>query len=349
MKILQPCTLADVARHAGVAISTASIALRNDPRLPAATRQRIKEVAQQLKYQPDPVLAALVNRRLQRNERASFANVAVVIDDRWKQIARRDWLREFLRGLRGTCRELGYHSDVLYIQSDLGGSHGAGRVLRARGIRGLALLPTPGQPFELTLDWKELSVVAVGNLQIKHRFHRVGSDAFASMQVVCDQLVAHGYRRIGLTHTLEIEHRLRYEWLGAIAKEAYLANRRFEVIPPHLPEVLEEKPFLRWVKQHNPDCLISNDDRPYRWLEAAGWRIPRDIGFVSLNREVTPRPNTSGIAQHLDVMGENAAELLHTLLTRGETGIPRHPKEVLVYPHWVEGQTIRKQKPIATP
>lgn len=349
MKNASPCTLADVARHAGVAISTASIALRHDPRLPVETRRRIQKAARQLKYRPDPVLAALVTRRLHRTGRQSFANVAALIDDRWRPIARREWMEKFLNGMHRICEALGYHLDELYMQSDLGGSHGANRVLRARGIRGLALLPMPAHPFDLELDWNEFAVVAVGNLQTPHRFHRVGSDAFASMQIACDQLVAHGYRRIGLVHTLEIERRLRYEWLGSMAKEAYLANKRFTVIPPHLPEVLEEKAFRRWIQKYRPDALISNDDRPYRWLAATGIRIPRDMGYVLLNREVTPRPDTSGIAQHLDIMGENAAELLHTMLSRGETGIPRHAKEVLVYPHWVEGKTIRRQKSVATP
>lgn len=258
---------------------------------------------------------------------------------------RADWLHEFLRGMRDTSRELGYQLDTLKIQADLGGSRGANRILRARGIRGLALLPIPTSEIELDIDWQQFSVVAVGNLRMKECFHRVGSDAFASMQLACDRVAALGYRRVGLVHTLGIEQRLRYEWLGAFCKEQYLAQKRFSHVPPWLPEKLEKKEFLSWFQEHRPDCLISHDDRTYMWLIEEGYRIPLDVGFASLNREVLPRPDASCIAQHLDVIGENAAELLHTMLSRGETGVPRHAKEVLVYPHWVEGKTVRRQKP----
>lgn len=44
-------TLKDVAREAGVAVSTVSYALNNDPRIPEATKQRILEATERLGYE----------------------------------------------------------------------------------------------------------------------------------------------------------------------------------------------------------------------------------------------------------------------------------------------------------
>ena len=53
-------TLADIARVCSVHVTTVSLALRNSPRLPAETRERIQSTARRLGYTPDPWLRALV-------------------------------------------------------------------------------------------------------------------------------------------------------------------------------------------------------------------------------------------------------------------------------------------------
>ena len=56
-------SLADIARKAGVHITTVSLALRDSPRLPVATKTRIKTLADEMGYQPDPMLSALTAYR----------------------------------------------------------------------------------------------------------------------------------------------------------------------------------------------------------------------------------------------------------------------------------------------
>ena len=51
-------TLADIAREAGVHVTTVSLALRNHPRLPESTRLRLQNLAKLRGYTPDPWLPA---------------------------------------------------------------------------------------------------------------------------------------------------------------------------------------------------------------------------------------------------------------------------------------------------
>ncbi len=46
-------TIKDIAQAAGVSVSTASRALNNNPRISLKTRQRVKEIADQLGYLPN--------------------------------------------------------------------------------------------------------------------------------------------------------------------------------------------------------------------------------------------------------------------------------------------------------
>jgi len=52
-------TIRDIARKAGCHYSTVSLALRNHPRIPLRTQERIREIAGQLGYRTDAMLAAL--------------------------------------------------------------------------------------------------------------------------------------------------------------------------------------------------------------------------------------------------------------------------------------------------
>jgi len=56
-------TMRKVAQKAGVHVTTVSLALRNHPKLPLATRQRIRAVAERMGYRPDPALFSLAAYR----------------------------------------------------------------------------------------------------------------------------------------------------------------------------------------------------------------------------------------------------------------------------------------------
>ncbi|MDA1068643.1 MAG: LacI family DNA-binding transcriptional regulator [Verrucomicrobia bacterium] len=51
-------TIEFIAKKAGVAKSTVSLALRNSPKLLEQTRSRIQKIAQELGYKPNPLVSA---------------------------------------------------------------------------------------------------------------------------------------------------------------------------------------------------------------------------------------------------------------------------------------------------
>ena len=60
MAILQSRpTIRDIGRKTGFHYSTVSLALRDHPRIPDATKQIIRDAAKGLGYQPDAMLSAL--------------------------------------------------------------------------------------------------------------------------------------------------------------------------------------------------------------------------------------------------------------------------------------------------
>ncbi len=56
-----------IAAEAGLSPSTVSLALRNSPKIPAATKRRIQKIAKRLGYRPDGKLTELMSHlRLKR-------------------------------------------------------------------------------------------------------------------------------------------------------------------------------------------------------------------------------------------------------------------------------------------
>lgn len=239
--------------------------------------------------------------------------------------------------------QLGYAIEIFHYPEDLQGNFE--KMLRARGILGIVLFPLPGVRNELKLNWDLYALVVIGHPAFDRVPHRIGSDPFAAMSLVCTRLRKYGYRRIGLAHALSKEAELRYEFLGSICKEAFIPGSHLEVVRPHVPENFEREAFLEWVKQEGPECVITVDERVYHWLKAAGYKVPETIGVAFLNINAIRIAAPAGAAFDNDVTGENAVDLLHALILRGETGFPAHSKEVLAYPVWVDGGTVAKRLP----
>jgi LacI family transcriptional regulator len=56
-------TLHDIARRLKVSHATVSRSLRDDRRISEPVRQKVKQMAKEMSYRPDPMLAALAHYR----------------------------------------------------------------------------------------------------------------------------------------------------------------------------------------------------------------------------------------------------------------------------------------------
>src|SRR5687767_1931302 len=76
-------SMRDLAARLGVTHVTVSMALRDNPRVSPATRERVKKLADELGYRPDPMLSALATYR--GNKSASGIHSAVAWINAWER------------------------------------------------------------------------------------------------------------------------------------------------------------------------------------------------------------------------------------------------------------------------
>src|ERR1700674_4581679 len=82
--------MAEIAQRLGVASSTISRALRNDPRISMELRKRVRGVADELGYQPNPLVSALMANRRRRGSGGAVDVIALVTN----YGGRNDWRRK---------------------------------------------------------------------------------------------------------------------------------------------------------------------------------------------------------------------------------------------------------------
>lgn len=98
-------TIIDVAALAGVSRTTASDALRNNPKVSPATRERVHAAAQELRYR--------VNTAARSLRSAQTGTIGLHVPARMTRI---DYYMQFAFGVLEKCAETGY--DVMMITSD---------------------------------------------------------------------------------------------------------------------------------------------------------------------------------------------------------------------------------------
>ena len=161
-----------IAKRAGVHHSTVSLAMRKHPSIPAATRERILKIADELGYRPDPMMSALSAYRREIRAPKYRATIAWLTNfagrDEWKQYYS---FREIFDGANERAAQLGYKLDPFWLREAGMTVERATRVLTARNISGLLIAPQGRSHARLRLDWSRFSSVAIGYTLTRPELH----------------------------------------------------------------------------------------------------------------------------------------------------------------------------------
>ena len=344
-------TLRDVAVAAGVNVSTASRALRGDPRITAATRARVEAAAAAASYAPNPYVTAFAVQVRARRFGLSHATVAV-LGPGFAGGSLPDWVRPYNEGIAAEAAREGFAVESIRLGAPgLETPSRVGRVLRARGIRGLVILPVTD---DVSLEGFPFDGFACSTIDPSLRnppMNRACPDYFQGMRLALDKLHAAGRRRIGFHTTRSEMARIGSHWLGS-----YLGwqaeNAPGESLPPLIlqdPRFFSSSPrardaewrhlrdgFARWIDRERPDAIVSNLLHTHTWLEELGIRTPGDILFAALGKDSSRPCPYPGVDQRSEMVGRFAFGLVAHRIYRNEFGLPAVPLTMMVPAVWSE-------------
>jgi DNA-binding LacI/PurR family transcriptional regulator len=334
-------TIAEIARHCKVSTYTASLALRNSPRVAKATRELVQAGARELGYRPNPLINALMASVRNRRNRPTGDVIGFIIS-REKAIhpGQLDHQARMLRGASARAREFGYRIEPIRLTSVNGRGNRLQQVLDTRGIHGVIIAPVPGRDFKINLAWDRLACVTIGYSFSEVPVHRVTHNHFRSMRLVLDTCHERGWKRPG---TLLSQHALVAVDQGFLAGYLTSTYSRHHCIPVppllYADDAFNRRTLLDWVKKHRVDAVLSLRHDTHDWLAGAGYDIGRDLGLVMLDCNESAG-EMSGINQRQSEIGAAATELLANAMQNSEYGLPSLPRVVGLDGVWHEGGTL---------
>lgn len=334
--------LKDIAREAGYHITTVSLALRDHPSIPEETRQRIRNVAQRLGYERNPVYYALSRFRKEGSICAPSPKIAYLENFGFGSgIARPPHLHVILEGARRQADLLGYQLEPIAVGEDDHDSRSLTAYLRQHEIHGIIVGNFVPGFAEIALNWDDYAVVRVHSRHTQPEATVVGNDQLREVRLAFRRLSQLGYQRIGLVVGRSDEdgsgHRHN---AGYLMEQAELPiDRR---IPPLLFPYSISEPALgamigRWIRRHRVDAILSNQGHIHAMLEREGLNVPRDVGCAHLCICPPCPEGLAGICPRLDVVGERAVSIVVSQLKSNERGSPPYPSSIYVQSVWQDG------------
>ena len=338
----QRVTMRTIAEASGFSAMTVSLALRNNPRIPEATRLEVQRVAAKLGYRPDPQVAKLMHHlRIGRQPgfQASLAALTTV-----REGAETAYLTAIIAAAKNRAEQLGYGFTVFRTDDPPTPQPALQRMLRSRGVEGIVLLPvvTP-RDMSALIDWNDFAVVTTTYGVLAPQFHRVVPHQFGNALEICRQLALLGYRRIGLVLPAEQDVRVHHGFSAAVAWQSMVGGTEFVRPCIHGGALPTAKEARDWFKREKPDVMIASGDKECRSIaQLLGVRVPGRVGFVSATK--AERSVFAGVDERPEEIGATAIEQLAAMIQRGEKGQPAVPKVTMVDGRWIDAKSVAKSR-----
>ncbi len=328
-------TIKDVARKAGVSITTVSFVMNNraDMVISEAVKKRVLKAAREMDYHPSALAAGLAGKRT-RNLGMVFYQEDHIISNQFYSFVIEGVVRETM--------ERGFNLYFSYLQSAYGGYQSLPKIIREKNVDGVLLIGRSEKRMVGDIRERKIPVVAVDNFPVLKDVDTIQVDNRRGGLVATEHLILLGHKQIGLLTTgpgrPSIEGR-EEGWKAAHSRHGLsTANNLFRSESLTFYGGYETtKEILR--KSRKVTALFCvNDEMAAGALRAAremGRDVPKDlsvVGFdgITMTHYTDPPLTTVSVAK--EHMGKLAVFRLLELVEKKDSAVQRleAPVELLV-------------------
>ncbi len=303
-------TIKDVAREAGVSVTTASRGLNNHDDVAEATRNRVRDAASALGYHPNTAARSLQNRR------ANAIGLAIPLT---LHRAQDPFWFSFIGGMASACAGRGMDLLVSEVQGRDDGE-AFHRLLRGQRIDGILICDIRCNDERIAvLQHHHFPFVAFGRTTGPHNYAYIDVDGEAGVVEAVEHLIELGHRSIaflGIDPTFGFAHYRVTGYRKALERAGIMEDRCL------IHEGLDEHTVVPVLH-----ALLNSRQRPTAVLAAAdvlalatlktardhGLAIPRDLSVVAFDDSPIVHhadPALTAISQPNRRLGEEGAILL---------------------------------------
>jgi LacI family transcriptional regulator len=326
--------------------SAVSLALRDSPKISAATKKRVHALASRLGYKADAQVVEMMRHlRKPASVRQTACFGVISFYDQPRPWERSLHLTRIYEGMRKRADQLGYRLEPLWLRAPGMTYQRFKGILEARGIEGLLCFGSPDLDQEFPEEFNRCAIVTLG-LSIRTPLHRVISHAYNDTVEALNRLHRLGYRRPGLVlgqyEELRSAHAHSAAYLGWCEHRLGLD----QTLPILRLDQVEPRPLLSWLKRQRPDAVVFVHLHDVltdlkRVLRKNRVRVPEDLGISAIS-PVLDDTGFAGLQENQELMGTWAVELLASRITNRDTGIPVHPRIEMIESLWVDDRSLRR-------
>lgn len=337
-------TIADIARIAGVSKATVSRALNDSTLVNAATRQRIREIAEQHGFEMNATARSLSRRQSNVVALATYPYKLFGPDEASPGVTPGDklpdaFVLEVMSGLTAGLHARGY--DLLVIQIDSRDTGWISRYLDSGRVDGFVMMSANCTPKQLeALEARGAPFVVWGLDSSSHAYSTVSGDSYAGGRIATRHLIDGGRRRIAFLGgpAMEQEAQDRFRGYATALRGANLAVDETlvtygwysaESATVRMRELIEHHDDLDAVFACSDVMAIAAIDE----LRAAGRRVPEDVavvGYDDVSLAAHTDPPLTTVRQAGPLAGRLLADSLIQQLQTGAVGHVSIPAELVV-------------------
>jgi len=303
-------SMQDIAKIAGVSLSTVSRALADSPRVKLETRTRIQQLADEMGYLPNAIARGLATKRTH--------NLGVVVMDIVDS-----FIAELVRTIDKTALDHGYSVNLSNCGADPQRELAAIKILRQQRVDGI-IVPDP-HVANTSLSHLEkigVPVILINNLNYPYS---VGTDNVAAAQQAVNHLLDLGHERIAYIGTNRNRDENFQRWVGykeALEGRGIAPDSNLVYEGDHNWSRTGWQGVERFLKLPQPPSAVFcyNDLTAIGVIGAvhsAGLSVPNHlsvVGFDNISLAPYLAPPLTTIAQQGNQIAQLAVEMVLNLL-----------------------------------
>jgi DNA-binding LacI/PurR family transcriptional regulator len=322
-------TIYDVAKRAGVSISTASKALNDRKDVGDGTKLKIREIAKELNYEPSHFARALAMRKTE--------NIGVLTVRYYgTPMLTNPFYSKIIEGIEEQLISSNLNLLTNIMSREQIDTFEIPKMVKEKNVDGLILLGYIPEDFVDMVAGRGLPVVAVDNHVKNPAVGSIVMDDVAGAHAAVSYLIKTGHRRIGYISGPSSRHSFKRREEGykkALSEAGLKVDERFVIFNE------PEAQGYDWMKKilsypEKPDAIFFCNDvntiLAINMLKEEGLKVPDDIsviGFDNIEMGQHFIPSISTVDIDKEKMGMKAVEMLLDRISKKST-----EPERLVFP-----------------
>jgi len=310
-------TIKDIAREAGVSVTTVSRALNGYSDVNEKTRAKIKDIANELNYSPNALARSLVTNKTK--------TIGLLVSGMKKESIKDNFTYEILCGINDMSAEIGYDLIFFSTNSTMQKEKSYAQLCRERKVDGVIIqgIKTDDPYLQEVID-SEIPCVLIDIPIESNSVGYVTTDNELGAKNITEYLIDLGHKNIAMIngHNQAFVSQQRFAGYRKALNEANIALQWEYVIDGAFDEEVAYDATLKLLNEHTEITAIvcASDLMALGVMKAAktlGLSIPSDLsvtGYDDIILASYVSPTLTTVAQDKYLMGQKATRLLAELL-----------------------------------